>query len=72
MRMKEVIQSQNVRKKAQLGVMPTVIGAIFALGPQGLIGAYGVTESILILGALIVAQIYLIAARIQFDFRQAT
>jgi hypothetical protein len=46
-----------------------VVGAIQAEGAKGLIGAFGVAESITLLGALIVVQVYLILARVQFDFR---
>ena len=51
--------------------MPTVIGAIFAYGPHGLIGTYGFVGCIAILRVLIVAQLYLIAARVRLDFRGA-
>lgn len=52
-------------------MMPTVIGAIFTHGPQGLIGTYGFAGSITVLSALILAQVYLIVARVQLDFRGA-
>ena len=51
--------------------MPTVIDAIVAHGPQGLIGTYGFAESTAVLSILIIAQAYLIAVRVQPDFRSA-
>lgn len=69
MKIKKAVRSERVRKRVQLGAFPVVVGAIQAEGAKGLIGAFGVAESITLLGALIVVQVYLILARVQFDFR---
>lgn len=69
MKAKNVIKSSKTRKRVQLGALPIVVGSIRAHGGEGLIGTFGVAESIALLSALIAVQVYLIAARVWFDFR---
>lgn len=68
MNVKNIIQKNKVRKKAQLGVFPIVAGAIDSLRATGLLRAIGVFESIAFLAILIAVQVYLITARVWFDF----
>ena len=69
MNAKELIKAKWVRKRVQLGVFPIVVGTIQAYGPHALIEMVGISQSIVLLGALILVQVYLILARLQFDFR---
>ena len=69
MPIEKIHPSKHVRKQVQLGLIPAVIGTLYAEGHIGLIKTLGVAEAILLLGALILIQIYLIAARFKFDFQ---
>lgn len=65
--MKEIILSESVRKRVQLGVIPVLVGSVNSMGANGLIELAGVTQAIAILGLLIIVQVSLIVARIRVD-----
>lgn len=67
MDMKEIIFSELVRKRVQLGVIPVLVGSVNSMGANGLIELAGVTQAIAILGLLIIVQVSLIVARIRVD-----
>jgi hypothetical protein len=64
---KEMLLSEQMRKRVQLGMIPVVVGSINSMGANGLIELTGVAQAIALLGLLIVVQVYLIVARIRVD-----
>ena len=69
MQMKEMLLSEHVRKRVQLGIAPIVVGSITSMGATGLIELVGVAEAVVLLATLIAIQVYLIVARVQLDIR---
>ena len=64
---KEMILSESMRKRVQLGLIPVLVGSISSMGANGLIELAGVAQVIALLGLLIVVQVYLIVARLRID-----
>jgi len=69
MQLKEMLLSEHVRKRVQLGIVPIVVGSITSMGATGLIELVGVAEAVVLLATLIAIQVYLIVARVQLDIR---
>jgi hypothetical protein len=57
---KETFRSEGVRGPVQSGTIPPVVAGVQTQGASGLIEAFGVAESVVLLGALITVQVYLI------------
>lgn len=67
MQTKEILLSEHVRRRVQLGIIPVVVGSITSLGAPGLIELVGVAEALVLVGLLAVVQTYLIVARVWID-----
>lgn len=72
MQTKEMLLSEHVRKRVQLGIAPLVVSSITAMGATGLIDLVGVAGAIALITTLIAIQAYLIVARLRFDIMPAS
>lgn len=72
MQTKEMLLSEHVRKRVQLGIAPLVVSSITAMGATGLIDLVGVAGAIVLITTLIAIQAYLIVARLWFDIMPAS
>ena len=67
MQTKEILLSEHVRRRVQLGIVPVAVGSITSLGAPELIELVGVAEALVLVGLLAVIQTYLIVARVWID-----
>lgn len=67
MQMREILLAEHARKRVQLGIVPLVVGSITSMGAPGLIELVGTVEAMVLVGLLVVVQLYLIAARVWID-----
>lgn len=67
MQMREILLAEHARKRVQLGIVPLVVGSITSMGAPGLIELVGTAEAMVLVGLLVVVQLYLIAARVWID-----
>ena len=72
MQIKEMLLSEHVRKRVQLGIIPVVVGLVTSMGATGLVDLMGVAEALALVGVLIVVQMYLIVARVRLDLMPAS
>ncbi len=72
MQTKEMLLSEHVRKRVQLGIVPLVVGLVTSMGATGLIDLMGVAEALALVGVLIAVQMYLIVARVRLDIMPAS
>lgn len=67
MQMREILLAEHARKRVQLGIVPLVVGSITSMGAPGLVELVGTAEAMVLVGLLVVVQLYLIAARVWID-----
>ena len=68
MQMKHMLLSEHARKRVQLGIVPVVVGSVTSMGATDLLELVGFEGAVTLLAALTLIQMYLIAARVRFDF----
>lgn len=68
MQTKHMLLSEHVRKRVQLGIVPVVVGSVISMGATDLLELVGFEGAVALLAALTLIQMYLIAARVRFDF----
>lgn len=67
MQMREILLAEHARKRVQLGIVPLVVGSITSMGAPGLVELVGTAEAMVLVGLLVVVQLYLIVARVWID-----
>ncbi|MEF8791717.1 MAG: hypothetical protein V5A61_16435 [Haloarculaceae archaeon] len=67
MQTKQMLLSEHVRRRVQLGIVPVVVGSITSMGAPGLVELVGIGSALGLVGLLIAVQAYLILARVWVD-----